>query len=207
MDWASNLGGIIAALAAIVGLSLAFRKRKRSSSKNVEQLFHHLQEMGVKASLLEKGGEEGKVGVRRSWGQRAEGVIKIEGRNIDYINVISVASQYGVNYFLDFLVSSPSWQGKKKSKKTRMIKRRTSAIKGKVVNIEWKGDDYLSRELNYDYRLQDKLLQAELDKLKSSIWIFPEPKYEYTRVRTNYLLPSPDLLESVDIIAGHIKSG
>ena len=66
MDWASNLGGIIAALAAIVGLSLAFRKRKRSSSNNVEQLFHHLQEMGVKASLLEKGGEEGKVGVRRS---------------------------------------------------------------------------------------------------------------------------------------------
>ena len=207
MDWASNLGGIIAALAAIVGLSLAFRKRKRSSSKNVEQLFHHLQEMGVKASLLEKGGEEGKVGVRRSWGQRAEGVIKIEGRNIDYINVISVASQYGVNYFLDFLVSSPSWQDKKKSKKTRMIKRRTSATKGKVVNIEWKGDDYLSRELNYDYRLQDKLLQAELDKLKSGIWIFPEPKYEYTRVRINYLLPSPDLLEAVDIIAGHIKSG
>ena len=88
-----------------------------------------------------------------------------------------------------------------------MIKRRTSATKGKVVNIEWKGDDYLSRELNYDYRLQDKLLQAELDKLKSGIWIFPEPKYEYTRVRINYLLPSPDLLESVDIIAGHIKSG
>jgi len=207
MDWASNLGGIIAALAAIVGLSLALRKRNKSSSENVGQFFHHLQEMGVKASLLEKGGEEEKVGVRRSWGQRAEGVIKIEGRNIDYINVISVSSQYGVNYFLDFLVSNPGWQGNRKSKKTRMVKRKVSGMRGKLVNIEWKGDDYLSRELNYDYRLQDRLLQAELDKLKSSIWILPEPKYEYTRVRTNYLLPSSDLLEAVDIIAGHIKSG
>ena len=78
---------------------------------------------------------------------------------------------------------------------------------GRIADIEWKGDDYLARELNYDYRLKDKLLQAELNNFRGSIWIFPEPKYEYARVRTAYLLPSPDLLDAIDIIAGHIKSG
>ena len=203
MDWSSAVGGIIAVLAA-VGLPLALRARKKGGPQSVEELLHHLTGIGVKASLVEKGAAPGKVGVGRASGQRSEGVIRIEGRNIEYINVISVTSQYGVRYFLDCLVVSPSWSGKKKRKKTRMVRKKSSGVWGKVVDIEWKGDDYLSRELNLDYWLKDKLLQAEL---KGSIWIFPEPKYEYARVRTSYLLPSADLLEAIDIIARHIKSG
>ena len=55
MDWASMLGGTIAALAFAIGLPLALRKRR-------------------------KGG-----GVGRGWEGRCEGVIKIGARNIDYI--------------------------------------------------------------------------------------------------------------------------
>lgn len=206
MEWGSIIG-VIAALVAAIGLPLAFRKRKQSSPQNVEQLLHHLQEIGVKASPLERGAEEEKVGVSRASSQRSEGVFKIEGRNIDFINVISVASQYGVHYFLDYLVKSPTWPGKKKRKKTRLVKKKSSGIWGKVVDIVWKGDDYLSRQLNFDYRLKDMLFQAELVELKGSIWIFHEPKYEYARVRTPYLLPSSDLFEAMDIIARYIKSG
>ena len=207
MDGASIIGGIIAALVAAIGLPLALRKRKKAGPENVEQFLQHLQGMGVKASPLEKGTEQEKVGVSRASGQRSERIIKIEGRNIDYINVISVAGQYGVRYFLDYLVKTRSWLGKTKRKKTRMVTKKSSAIRGKMVDIEWKGDDYLSQSLNYDSRLKDKLLQAEPDKLKGSIWIFPEPKYEYARVRTSYLLPSSDLFEAMDIIACYIKSG
>jgi len=207
MDWASVLGGIIAALVAAIGLPLALRKRKKAGPENVEQFLQHLQGMGVKASPLEKGVEEEKVGVSRASGQKSEKIIKIEGRNIDYINVISVASQYGVRYFLDYLVKTRSWPGKTKRKKTKMVTKKSSAIRGKVVDIGWEGDDYLSQSLNYDSRLKDKLLQVEPDKLMGSIWIFPEPRYEYARVRTSYLLPSSELLEAIDIIAGHIKSG
>ena len=203
MDWA-DIGGIITALVFAIGLPLALRRRRKGGPQNVEQFLRHLQEIGIRASLAEKGVEEEKVGTGRGWGRRSEGVIKIEGRNIGYISVIGVASQYGVHYFLDYLVSIPVWLGRGKRRKTRMVKKRSSAIGGRAVDIRWKGDDYLSQELNLDYRLKDKLLQIEL---KGGIEIFPEPKYQYARVRTAYLLPSPDLFEAIDIIAGHIKSG
>ncbi len=205
MEWSNILTGIIAVLVFAIGLPLALRKRKTSGPQSVEQFLHHLQEIGVKVSLAEKGMEEEKVGISRSWGRRSEGVIKIEGKHIDYINVSSVTSQYGVNYFLDYLVRSPSRLGKRK--KTRMVRKKSPAIWGRVVDIEWKGDDYLSQQLNLDYRLKDILLQTDFKKLKSNIEIFPESKYEYARVRTAYFLPSPDLFEAIDIIARYIKSG
>lgn len=207
MEWVNILSGLIAALVLTIGLPLALRKRKKGGPQNVEQLLHHLQEMGVKASLAEKGVDEEKVGASRSFMRRSESVIKIEGKHIDYINVSSVASQYGVNYFLDYLVRSSSQSGQKRQKKTRMVRKKSPAIWGRVVDIEWKGDVYLSQQLNLDYRLKDILLQTEPKELKSNIVIFPEPKYEYARVRTVYLLPSSDLFEVIDIIAKHIKSG
>jgi len=207
MGWSNILAGIITFLVLTIGLPLALRKRKKSGPQNVEQLLHHLQEIGVKASLAEQGVEEEKMGVGHSFMRRSESTIKIEGRNIDYINVISVSSQYGVNYFLNYLVRSPNWSGKKGGKKTRMVRKKSPAIWGRVVDIEWKGDDYLSRGLNFDYRLKDILLQTDFKKLQGNIEIFPEPKYEYVRVRTAYLLPPPDLFEAIDIIAKYIKSG
>jgi len=207
MEWANILTGIIAALVFAIGLPLALRKRKKGGSQNVEQLLHHLQEIGIKASLVEKGVDEKKMGVGRSFMRSSVGVIEVAGRNIDYINVIGVASQYGVNYFLDYLVRNPGWSGKRRQKKTRMVRKKSPAILGRVVDIEWKGDDYLSQQLNLAYQLKDILLQTDFKKLKGNIAIFPEPKYEYARVRTAYLLPSLDLFEAIDIIARYIKSG
>ncbi len=86
MEWSNILAGIITFLVLTIGLPLALRKRKKSGFQKVEQLLHHLQEIGVKASLAEKGVEEGKVGVSRSFMRRSEGVIKIRGRYIDYLS-------------------------------------------------------------------------------------------------------------------------
>jgi len=62
--------------------------------------------------------------------------------------------------------------------------------------------------LNFDYRLKDRLLGADSDPgaLKGSIWIFPEPKHGYARIRTNYFLPSPKMFEAINIIAKHVLS-
>ena len=206
MEWVSVIVSTLVALAVAISLPLSLRKRKKEGSQKVERLLSHLLEVGVKASLLEKGVHERKVGVSRSWGQRSEGIIQIVGRNVDYINISSVASQYGVGYFLDYLIRSPNWSVNQNRKKTRMVRKKGSGIGGRMDDIEWKGDDYLSRALNWDYQLKDKLLQAELGELKDGIWIFPEPKYEYCRVRTAYFLPAPDLFEAIDIIAKHIRS-
>ena len=88
-----------------------------------------------------------------------------------------------------------------------MVRKKNPAIWGRVVDIEWKGDFYLSQQLNLDYQLKDILLQTDFKKLKSNIMIVPEPKYEYVRVRTTYLLPPSDLFGAIDIIAKYIKSG
>ena len=207
MDWASIAGSIVVALAVAIGLPLALRKRKKAGPQNVEQLFQHLLTMGIKASRIEKGTDEERVKVSRGSGQRSEGLIEVSERNIDSINLVSVTTQYGVNFFIDYLVGIPNWLDQKKRSKTRMVPKKSSAIRGKVVDIQWKGDDYLSRQLDYDYRLKDRLLQAGADELKGGIQVLPEPKHEYARVRTAYVLPSSDFFEAIDIIAGHIKSG
>jgi len=206
MDWSDFLPIIIGIL-AVIGLPLAFRSRKKGGPKKVEELCQHLQGIGVKASKPEKDITQEKAGRKRSRGERSVGIIKLADKNIDSINVIGMASQYGARYFLNFMVRSPSLTGRENKRKTRMVRKRSSPIGGKVIDIEWKGDDSLARKLNLDYRLKDQLLQAGINAFRGGIWIYPEPKHEYTRVRTNYFLPAPDLFDAIDNIAKHIKSG
>ena len=206
MDWSDALP-ILLAITAAIGLPLALRSRKKGGPQKVEELCQHLLAIGVKASQLGEGADQEKAVQKRSWGQKPVGAIKLTDRNIDSINVIGVASQYGVRYSLDFLVRSVSLTGRENKKKTMMVRRRSAAFSGKVTSIEWKGDDYLVRKLNLDYRLTDRLLAVDINVLRGGISIYPEPKYEYTRIRTNYFLPTPDLFEAMDIIAKHIKAG
>ena len=91
MEWTDILTSIITALVVVIGIPLALRKRKKGGPQNVEQLLHQLLEIGVKASLTEKGVAEEKVGMSRSFMRKSEGVIKIEGKHIDYINLITIS--------------------------------------------------------------------------------------------------------------------
>jgi len=207
MDWSSILGIVFAALAAI-GLPLALSKRRKAGPQRREELYQHLRKIGVEALSAERGGDEEKVGVSRASGQRSEGIIQLRRQNIDSVKVVSVASQYGVNYFVDYLVKSPNITGKRPIKKTRSVRGKSSGLWGKATAVEWKGDESLARSLNFDYRLKDRLLGVDSDPgaLKGSIWIFPEPKHGYARIRTNYFLPSPEMFEAMNIIAKHVKS-
>ena len=205
MDWSDSLP-LLVVLLAVIGFPLALRSRKKGGPQKVEELRQHLHAIGVKPSGPEESAGQEEAGRKRSRVQKPLGVIKLRDRNIDSINVIGMASQYGVRYFLDFVVRSVSLTGRESKKKTRLVRKKSSAV-GRAVDIEWKGDDFLTRKLNLDYRLADKLSQAEPAVLKGDIWIFPEPKHQHTRIRTTYFLPTPDLFEAMDIIAKHIKSG
>ncbi len=205
MDW-SNIFPIVVALLLAVGLPLALRSLKKDGQKKTEELCQHLQGIGVKASAVGKDAVQDKMKQKRSWGQKLVGTIKLTDYHIDSINVIGVASQYGVNYYLDFLVNRPSFMGGSKKKKTKMNTKKSSLFKGKVIDIEWKGDDFLDQKLNFDYGLKDKLLQADLSALKGGIAIYPKPKHDCVRIRTAYFLLAPDLFKAMDIIANHIKS-
>jgi len=197
---------IILVISTAVGVLLATRSLKKSGQKKVEELCQHLHGIGIKASVSGQETGQAKVRHKRPWGQKPVGTIELTGRNIDSIDVIGVASQYGVNYFLDYLVRTSGFMGGLDRKKTKMIKKKTSAFRGKVIDIEWRGDVSLSRRLNFDYQLKDRLLLADIKALKGDIGIFPEPKHQYARIRTTYSLPTPELFESIDIIAKHVRS-
>jgi len=202
MDWSSILSIIIAVL-MFVGLPLVLRKRKKEGPKKGEELCQHLREMGVKAYILQTGSDQEKIGLKRSSSEKSMGIIELKNRNIDFTNVIGVASQYGTNYFIDYLVKTPNIAGKRTVKKTRLIRKKSSPLGGKVIGIEWKGDESLAQSLNFDYGLEDKLLRADVKK--ASIGIFPEPKHGYARIRTGYSLPSLETFEVMNVIAKHVK--
>ena len=203
MNWESLISLIVAIL-VLAGLPLALLKRKKAGLQRRDELLLHLKEMGVEASLMEPGDEREKIGPSRASGQRSEGVIQLEGGNIDSINIISATSQHGVNYFLDYLVKSPNITARRKLKKTWLFRKRSSLLWGRVVDVRWKGDKSLARSLNFDYRLKDRLLKP--DAGLPGIRLFPEPGYGYARIRTPYALPTPATVETLDIIARHARS-
>jgi len=200
----SSIIPVLLGVSGSLGIFLAIRSRQKGGQKKVDELFEHLEGIGVKASILEQNNKPEKAIRKRFWAHKPVGTIKPADRNVDSINVIGVATQYGVNYYLDYLVKTSTFPGGKK--KTKMVRKKTSAFRGKLVGIEWRGDDSLARRLNYNYQLKDKLLQADLSTLKGGIVIYPEPKYEHIRIRTNYFLPTLELFEVIAIIASHVRS-
>ena len=88
-----------------------------------------------------------------------------------------------------------------------MVIKKASIFGGKVVDIAWKGDQYLSQKLNLDYELKHRILQTDLSKFKGTIQIIPETKYGYTRIKTDFNLPSPDMFYTIETVARYVKSG
>jgi len=202
-----NIIPIIIAFVTAFLLPFFLSKRKKEGHKKFEEFRRHLLGLGIRFAELDKESEQAKLGKKVSRAQKVEGVVALEERNIDFIIVASVASQYGVNYFIEYLVKSTFHLREESLKKTKMVRKKGSLFGTKVVDIIWKGDQYLAQKLNLDYELKHRLLQADLNKFKGSILIIPERKHGYTRIKTNFNLPSPDMFYAIDSFAKHLKSG
>jgi len=206
MDLENIIPIIIAFLTAFL-IPFFLSKRKKEGPKKSEEFYNHLLGIGVRFAELDKESEQAKLGKKISRAQKSEGVVALEERNIDLIIVASVASQYGINYFIEYLVKSTFNLREESLKKTKMVRKKSSIFGSKVVDIVWKGDQYLAQKLNLDYELKHRILQADLNKFKGSILIIPEPKHGYTRIKTDYNLPSPDMFYAIDSVAKYLKSG
>ncbi len=192
----SAITSIIIAIITLLGLPLALKSRKKTGPKKVEELHKHLQMIGIKAYILENDILQPKKE------KNLVVTIKLMDKNIDSMKVTGVATQYGVQYYLDYQVMNSSLMERKINKKTKMIRKKSPALWGKAIDIEWKGDYSLAQKLNLDYQLKDRLLQSAY---KGSVEINIMPKDEYTRIRTAFFLPDQDFFEAMDIIARHIR--
>jgi len=194
---------IVTAVALPIGLSLSRRRRKGK----IEDLHQHLLGTGLKASLLDEEAAQQIALPKPSWGEKTQGIIALEDRKTEHVRLTSASSQYGTNYYIEYLLKTPSLTGRDNTKKTSMVKKKSPPLWGRTVDIDWKGDPSLSQRLNLDYQLKYRLVNLYPEPLKGGISIHPEPKYGYTKIRTNYQLPSPDLFAAIDTIAKHVKAG
>jgi hypothetical protein len=92
-------------------------------------------------------------------------------------------------------------------KKTKMVIKKKSFFGGEVVDVIWKGDQYLAQKLNMDYDLKHKFMQADINTFKGGILIIPESKHGYIRIKTNYNIPSADMFYAIDSLAAHMRFG
>lgn len=202
MDWETFFPIIFFLIA--FGLPFIISRLRKGGQPKLDELVQHLQFMGVKASVIQEE-EAQEWQLKRSWGEKVEGVLAIEDRNFDALALVSQSSQYGSNYYLEFLVKGRSQQEIGMKKKTSVTFKKSPPLWGKAVDVEWRGDASLSQRLNFDYDLKYKLLQSSRDGFKGGISVHPEPKYGYCRIRTGYQLLSHELFEAINAIAKHIQ--
>ncbi|MFU8795703.1 MAG: hypothetical protein ACNA7X_00195 [Dehalococcoidia bacterium] len=203
--WPGIIGPLIALLIG-VALPLILRKRKKAEGSKLHELFQHFWGVGVQVSQAEHDDARGRIGLGSASGQKAEGVAVFEDRSIDSATVISTSTQYGTTYFINYLVKAPNISAARMLKRTRLTKRRSPLIWGRVMGIQWKGDVSLAQTLNFDYSLADRLLKADGKVVTGNIGIIPEPKHGYVRIKTDYSLPSAEAFEALCSIARHIKA-
>lgn len=203
MDWANIINiiiGVVTALVAGIGLPIALRKRKKQGPHKGEELLLHLQGIGLNTYLPSEETIREKTGFQRFSSTRLLYVIGIKEKNIQWINLIGISSQYGTNYYIDFQVNSPNLEIRKPKKTYLRIKKHSNP---KHSSINWAGDKSFSLSLRFDYRLEELILKSEF---QGSLEISPELKKGYIRIRIPYALFSTELFEAINLIAGHIKS-
>jgi len=206
MKWSQILPAVVAFLTAFL-LPFIFSKRKKDHEKKIKNYSQNLRDVGIDFETIGKDDPRVHFIKKLSWGHKAEGIFALKGKNIDYIFLISVTSQYGVNYFLEYIVLTTFTPRDESIKNTVMKVKRDSLMRGGGIDVFWKGDRYLSQKLNMDYELKYKVLHSGLKECKITLKIVPEKKHGYTRIKTNFMVPSQELISFIDSIAGHVKAG
>ena len=205
-EWIQKLSSYIPLLLFLI-LPVVLNKLKKNTAPEIDELCQHLQGIGIKASIAEIGNDKCKIGLRRRFStQKSEGLVELRNRNVDSLNMVAASNQYGKDYYIDYLVKNSTMVGNRVPRKTKLVRRKNSLLWGRTVDFEWKGDSILAEILNSDYRIKERLLQGEFESIKGNIWIYPEPKYGYFRIRSSYFLPPRQIFEAIDTVAKHLKS-
>jgi hypothetical protein len=180
---------------------MSISKKIKDAVKEVglmNELCEQLRQIGINATLLESGSPEA-VGPRWKKGIFASsyvlGCIKVEGRNLDLVQVDKQGSilVYGYHYVVRAIVEgleSKLWA-------------QTQPIG--PVDFLWQGG-HIAQLLNADSDLQDMLLRAESNRL----WISPDKKNQCVRITPlifeRKAFPTREAFEAYDRIAQHIRS-
>ncbi len=197
------------ALAIAVGSFVArVRWTKNQASERLLKLLHHLKNQGVNVSLLKKGDLQPRIETRDilKYTSRSEDIVEIKEKSINYVFADCITGKNTTIYYIDYVVISANQFTTNSYKTTKLVKKRSFPIFGKVLDLEWKGDQMLANSLNNDYSLKAKLIKSpEINKLTCNPVIYPRPDYEYYKIRIRYLLPTSDFFEALNSVGTHLK--
>ena len=205
MEWSDFIPVVLGILAAVTAVPALLRLLRKGSPAKQDELEQHLAGMGLKVTWVEKDSER-DTAIPKNWGEKSEGAFIVADRKVDAIAIRSVSSQYGTNYYLDYVVRHPGVMPAE-TKKTTLVRKKSPPLWGKAFDLEWKGAPGLAQRLNYDYQLKYTLLNSDPAGLKTGITIQPQPKHGCTKIRTGFQLPSAGLFQAIDTIARHVRAG
>ncbi len=202
---------VIVALAVAIAVG-SFAARivwtKKQTSKRLVELANHLNEFGVRTVLLTKNDEQPRIENRDFWRytSRSKDILEIKGKGINYIFVDCLMGKNVTYYYLNYVVQSTIWLDSRPIKGARLVKKRRFLFVGKVLDIEWRGDESLANILNSDYILKAKLIGSRhINRLTCNIVIYPKPSYGYYKIRIRYFLPEADFFEALDAVGRHLR--
>jgi len=140
----------------------------------INELCEHLRNIGINATLLESGSSEA-IG-----GTLVLGNVKVEGRNIDLIQVERQpggGSNFVYQYHYVVRANVEGLEGKLKAEVKSPTYWKLDLIEKRVVDFQWEGG-YLAQLLNADFDLKNMLLKGGLDKLV----IRPDKEHQCVRI-------------------------
>lgn len=116
--------------------------REKLRDKTRDNLARHLNSIGIKADMAERGRVEEKI--EKSWIERSLGIIDIPEGSIRWINIAKKDRSKD---------SPPHWRiihgipddrpiSKQQTFKIKTVRKKTFPLFGKVVDVRWEGEDY-----------------------------------------------------------------
>ena len=117
------------ALAAVAGVVVAVVARRKAGPEKVEEMRWHLETVGVDC-VIGTSADSNLSQIGHSFFEKNIGTLRVKGRSLEAINIVGVSSQYGTQYFLDFLVPVTPFGSVADQKKTRLVRKKRPAPSG-----------------------------------------------------------------------------
>lgn len=122
--------------------------KERLRDKTRDELTLALNELGIAATMAERGRPEEKILDR--WMNRSQGVIDLPSGPIRWINCLKQdGSQYSPpQWWAVFGIPDERRFSEQRAVKIKTVRRKSFPLFGKVVDVTWRGDDHATRLLS-----------------------------------------------------------
>ena len=179
--------------------------REAFRDKTRDELAAALNALGIRAEMSDRGRDEEKV--QDSWYQRSLGVIDLPEGPIKWINVLKQdGSRHNPpRWWIVFGIPDQSHVSNSEQVKISTVRRKSFPLFGRVVDVNWKGDD---QGTGLTYALSNDHTTKELAKRVGNLEVrsHAEEFQGWTLQVDRKLKPTYEVWEAILQVAEHLLS-